>query len=832
MPIARFQMPDGKIGRFEVPEGTTPEAAQMQIEQMVSGGGADYAPNQPSPQPQSDLWSKVERQESGGNQSAVSPKGAVGVAQVMPGTAPEAAALAGLPFDETKYRGDADYNRKLGQAYLNKQMSEFGDEKLALAAYNAGPGRVAETIAKVGDPRNGQVSWDKFMSAMPEETRNYVRKISGPWSVQEGMIQDAKEGGRIAASGIKQGLGTLPEMLSKGLSSASQWGSVAADELGIPSIPGLRNLPAPTDLLKEGTDFLFKPRDYEVPQTELGKGASRVLGSTIAGAVSPGSLVPNLAAGFGAGVGAEIGSDLAGPGGSIAGGLIGSVVPAIATKGSSLVGTPIKTKEKLAGMALDNVNDYQLAIAKERMKVAQANGVDLTLEQAMPGETNIRKLQDQLTQMKAGEGLANQIRKQPEQIQASTENVMGRLPGQVLDQQQVSNNAQKSATEAYNAMKKARTNKVRPYYASAGNFNTGSVVNSSQDLKQLSQSYPNVDAGKLLQDLSDRMFTKEVKTINGQEVTVLKPITNVNKLNRVLRQASSDLKQPGLNGKAYDTETASIVNDAIKSVREDLGRANPAFAEANAKYADLSGPINTAKQGPLGTVAGKLGYDPSTPAARSTLFGLFDKGEPAGSSKILTLQKDMSKAKGGNATFMDSAKSWLADKIDKSLKFEGGELHPDTAANLEKNLFGTQNQVNRTKNLLAGMAKANGVRPDVYVKGLEGWAQTIKLASKRPVSTSGQSGKEIQEGAKTLFGKLANISVITPFRNTGRKIDEYVNQDAYRYISKLMQTPEGIDTLKILAAAKPGSKISQNALAKFNATLSAEQAAEDQAQGE
>lgn len=36
MPIARFQMPDGKIGRFEVPEGTTPEQAQAQIEAFVS----------------------------------------------------------------------------------------------------------------------------------------------------------------------------------------------------------------------------------------------------------------------------------------------------------------------------------------------------------------------------------------------------------------------------------------------------------------------------------------------------------------------------------------------------------------------------------------------------------------------------------------------------------------------------------------------------------------------------------------------------------------------------------------------------------------------------
>ncbi len=37
MPIARFQMPDGRVGRFEVPEGTTAESAQTMIEQHISG---------------------------------------------------------------------------------------------------------------------------------------------------------------------------------------------------------------------------------------------------------------------------------------------------------------------------------------------------------------------------------------------------------------------------------------------------------------------------------------------------------------------------------------------------------------------------------------------------------------------------------------------------------------------------------------------------------------------------------------------------------------------------------------------------------------------------
>lgn len=78
----------------------------------------------------------------------ISPKGAVGPAQVMPGTAAEAARLAGLPYDEKKYRSDPVYNNALGQAYYAQQLKTFGDPLKAAAAYNAGPGAVRLAIRR------------------------------------------------------------------------------------------------------------------------------------------------------------------------------------------------------------------------------------------------------------------------------------------------------------------------------------------------------------------------------------------------------------------------------------------------------------------------------------------------------------------------------------------------------------------------------------------------------------------------------------------------------------------------------------------------------------
>lgn len=129
------------------------------------------------------LFDGLIHQESGGSQFnkdgsvKTSSAGAIGIAQVMPGTAPEAARLAGLPFDEQRYRNDPEYNKALGRAYFNEQMRTFGgDPKKALAAYNMGPGSdskgggVKGLVAKYGED---------WLSHAPAETQNYVASIMG-----------------------------------------------------------------------------------------------------------------------------------------------------------------------------------------------------------------------------------------------------------------------------------------------------------------------------------------------------------------------------------------------------------------------------------------------------------------------------------------------------------------------------------------------------------------------------------------------------------------------------------------------------------------------------
>ena len=125
------------------------------------------------------------QQESGGRQFTpigrplTSQKGAIGIAQLMPDTATEAAKLAGLEYDEKRLKTDPEYNKALGLAYFKKQVDDFKDNRLAIMAYNAGPGRVNEWITEYGDPRNGDITIDEFIDKVPyKETRNYIKSIS------------------------------------------------------------------------------------------------------------------------------------------------------------------------------------------------------------------------------------------------------------------------------------------------------------------------------------------------------------------------------------------------------------------------------------------------------------------------------------------------------------------------------------------------------------------------------------------------------------------------------------------------------------------------------
>lgn len=121
------------------------------------------------------LVQAVIQQESQGKSTAVSPKGAGGLMQLMP---PTAAAVA-KDLDMTGYSMfNAADNIRLGVAYLSQQLVKYdGNVEKALAAYNAGPGAV-----------------DKYGGVPPyKETQNYVKKITANYAELTGEAQKGRD---------------------------------------------------------------------------------------------------------------------------------------------------------------------------------------------------------------------------------------------------------------------------------------------------------------------------------------------------------------------------------------------------------------------------------------------------------------------------------------------------------------------------------------------------------------------------------------------------------------------------------------------------------------
>ncbi|GAN88102.1 lytic transglycosylase [Komagataeibacter intermedius TF2] len=101
----------------------------------------------------------VMRAESTGDASAVSPKGAMGLMQIMPGTWRELRHALNLGADPY----DPHDNIAAGAAYLRWLHERYGDAGF-LAAYNAGPGRYEQLLT------SGKM--------LPDETKKYVSRVT------------------------------------------------------------------------------------------------------------------------------------------------------------------------------------------------------------------------------------------------------------------------------------------------------------------------------------------------------------------------------------------------------------------------------------------------------------------------------------------------------------------------------------------------------------------------------------------------------------------------------------------------------------------------------
>lgn len=165
-----IELPESAVSGFEPEEYVAPPPAPVQ--QTAAGPEASTLVKQRTTRELVEqaaikaglppaIVHSVAKAESGYRQDAVSRKGAIGLMQLMPGTAAELSADPNNPQE----------NAEAGARYLRDLLLKYdGDVPKALAAYNAGPGAV-----------------DKYKGVPPyAETRSYVNRVIREYKKQSG----------------------------------------------------------------------------------------------------------------------------------------------------------------------------------------------------------------------------------------------------------------------------------------------------------------------------------------------------------------------------------------------------------------------------------------------------------------------------------------------------------------------------------------------------------------------------------------------------------------------------------------------------------------------
>ncbi|CAI0815929.1 lytic murein transglycosylase [Serratia quinivorans] len=134
------------------------------------------------------LLSAVINKESDGNSGAISPKGAIGLAQVMPNTA------RGMGYDPEELKRNPALQVEAGARYLKQMLDAHGNVADALAAYNWGPGNVqkfmrgektqipTETVNYVTDPRFAQWTKAAAQPGSEGELAELSQQAAQPWA--------------------------------------------------------------------------------------------------------------------------------------------------------------------------------------------------------------------------------------------------------------------------------------------------------------------------------------------------------------------------------------------------------------------------------------------------------------------------------------------------------------------------------------------------------------------------------------------------------------------------------------------------------------------------
>jgi len=217
MPVARFEMPDGKIGRFEVPEGTTPEQAQSLISESLN-------PQQAAPKPQTRMEAALEalRNPVGveGKTRVVGPMIMGGLGETIKGVGAASQLMPESIISPQTSQNVIDVGRA---------MTQGASKEFPIAT---GTGQIASYLAPAAALQKGMNVVGGAVKGIPQAA-NIIGKIP---SYATAMGEQAAIGGATSAL-------TTPTDEGRGQATAIGTGLGA---LGVPAMAGVSRILSPT----------------------------------------------------------------------------------------------------------------------------------------------------------------------------------------------------------------------------------------------------------------------------------------------------------------------------------------------------------------------------------------------------------------------------------------------------------------------------------------------------------------------------------------------------------------------------------------------------------
>lgn len=638
----------------------------------------------------------------------------------------------------------------------------------------------------------------------------------------ENFVETGKEVGRVADMSIRGGLLAIPQLFSAVASVPAWAGRKAAEALTGKELPPNKAPWAPENM----ADMLESATGGEVsrPQTTAGKYAG-ALGQGIVSSLLPGSQASMLKAavtGGSAGLGSEAASQFMGDetnpllriGGSLLGGLAGGTLGSVAL---------LNTKD-LAREALRDARKPDLERAIKEAEAANAAGVSTIPQQHMPTGTNLDAYVEALAQHPAGEKVTSTLRKQPAEVSLLAEEMLADIPGKVELPHVAANQVQDAATSVLNNLKEIRTegwkkvfDEVSDQLGTGGQLTPSTVENVQKFLQKTASKLPNSEKAAWLNNLSQKLST--TRMVGGKQVT--EPITDVEAVNTLLREASDGLKQANLATSGVKTGSTKFLGGKLQAVRDKLGEEFVPLKEADAWYKQYTDNVyNAVKNGVIGRVAGRLGSLPDKEAVVSHIFSVFDKGTLPGAqtSEIRTLAQEFRKV-GESQAFNDAFKTWMVTGIDKALKTETPRLPEDIAHRLSAYFGGMTTNTAKSQGLRDGLAELatnmgmTDKQAATYIRGVENTMKIFNAAAVRPASVSGANRKDIIDAAGSGIGRrLGQLSIMTPLRQPLLAWSSFVEHNSLKAIDSLLTSPEGMRTMMEIGKQTPMSQLSVNAL--------------------